>query len=54
MKTFIIMTGIIGALSLSSCNTISGMGKDVEAVGGGIDTAAQKTSNAIDEAAARN
>ena len=34
-------------LALSSCNTISGIGKDVEAMGSKIDSASQATSKSM-------
>lgn len=48
MKAIIIITGVIGSLALSSCNTFSGVGKDVQSAGRGIDYAAEQTSDAID------
>lgn len=35
------------ALGLASCNTISGIGKDVESMGSKIDSASKATSNAM-------
>jgi predicted small secreted protein len=33
------------ALSISGCNTVSGMGKDVKAAGSAVSNAAQKTED---------
>ena len=38
---------LAAALALSSCNTISGIGKDVEAMGSKIDRASQATSKSM-------
>jgi entericidin B len=40
----LIMAALIAApLLLSACNTISGLGKDVEAVGGAVSDSAEKS-----------
>lgn len=36
------------ALGLASCNTISGIGKDMEAMGSKIDNASQATSKSME------
>ena len=38
---------LAATLALSSCNTISGIGKDVEAMGSKIDSASQATSKSM-------
>lgn len=38
---------LVSALGLASCNTISGIGKDVEAMGSKIDSASQATSKSL-------
>lgn len=47
MKTIIILTGVVASLALSSCNTMSGVGRDVKSVGRGVDYAAQETREAL-------
>lgn len=37
----------LAAFGLASCNTISGIGKDMEAVGSKIDNASQATSKSM-------
>lgn len=37
----------LAALGLASCNTISGIGKDVESMGSKIDSASQATSKSM-------
>jgi predicted small secreted protein len=41
MKRVIVF--IVAALALAGCNTISGMGKDIEAAGSAVDKAATDT-----------
>jgi len=36
MTRFLALLFVAGTLSLAGCSTISGFGKDVEAVGGGV------------------
>jgi hypothetical protein len=38
---------LAATLALSSCNTISGIGKDVEAMGSKIDSSSQATSKSM-------
>lgn len=47
MKTGMIILSAAMGLLLSSCNTFSGMGKDVESLGNNIDKAAVHTKTAI-------
>lgn len=42
-----ILPGLAAVLLLSSCNTISGIGKDVESMGSKIDSASKATSDAM-------
>jgi len=39
---------LAAVLGLASCNTISGIGKDVEAMGSKIDSASQATSKSME------
>lgn len=39
---------VAAALGLASCNTISGIGKDMEAMGSKIDSASQATSKSME------
>ncbi|MCC8148202.1 entericidin [Akkermansia sp.] len=39
---------LTASLALASCNTISGIGKDVEAMGSKIDSASQATSKSME------
>lgn len=39
---------LAAALGLASCNTISGIGKDMEATGSKIDSASQATSKSME------
>lgn len=39
---------LAAALGLASCNTISGIGKDMEAMGSKIDSASQATSKSME------
>lgn len=39
---------LAAALGLASCNTISGIGKDMEAMGNKIDNASQATSKSME------
>lgn len=48
MKTGMIILSAVMGLFLASCNTFSGVGKDVESLGNNIDKAAVKTKTAID------
>lgn len=41
------ITSAIGVLALASCNTVKGVGQDVESAGRGIEHAAQRTSDAL-------
>ncbi len=47
MNIKLIIIGLGAAMALASCNTISGLGKDISAMGGHMDTAAQETSAAM-------
>lgn len=47
MKTKFILLGIATALGLAACNTISGIGKDVESVGTNLDAASKATKQSI-------
>ncbi|MEG0333147.1 MAG: entericidin A/B family lipoprotein [Akkermansia sp.] len=49
MKLGILLLSVVTSLSIVSCNTFSGMGKDVEALGSNIDKAAVKTKGALEE-----
>lgn len=42
-----IALALAASFTLVSCNTISGIGKDVETMGSKIDSASQATSNAM-------
>ncbi len=48
MNIKLIVLGLGAALAFASCNTISGIGKDISAMGGHMDNAAQQTSAAMD------
>jgi predicted small secreted protein len=39
----VLITAAVAAIATSGCNTISGMGKDIEAAGGAVDKAATDT-----------
>jgi len=41
MKKIIALSIIAAALALSACNTISGMGRDVQAAGSAVSTGAE-------------
>lgn len=47
MKSKLIILSIATLLGCVSCNTIGGVGKDVEAVGSDINSAARSTSRAM-------
>lgn len=48
MKTIkFIIVGCIALFALAACNTVGGVGKDVESLGTGLDNAAQKTSKSL-------
>ena len=49
MKSKLIILSIATLLGCVSCNTIGGVGKDVEAVGSDINSAARSTSRAMGE-----
>ncbi|MEM0990601.1 MAG: entericidin A/B family lipoprotein [Pseudomonadota bacterium] len=38
---------LLGALALSACNTVQGVGQDVQGAGQAIEEGAEKTKNAI-------
>lgn len=47
MNTKLTLLTLAAALGLASCNTISGIGKDVEAMGSKIDNASQATRESM-------
>ena len=47
MKSKLIILSIATLLGCVSCNTIGGVGKDVEAMGSKIDSASQATSKSM-------
>jgi predicted small secreted protein len=47
MNTKLALLTLAAALGLASCNTISGIGKDVESVGSKIDNASQATRESM-------
>ena len=49
MKSKLIILSIATLLGCVSCNTIGGVGKDVEAVGSDINSAARSTSRAMEK-----
>lgn len=44
-RTLIAMAAIIGAVSLGACNTVEGVGEDVEAAGAAVEQAAEETND---------
>lgn len=49
-RTALMALSLIAIMLLTACNTFRGVGQDVEAGGRGIGSAADATSEAIDEA----
>ena len=49
MNIKLILLTSAAALGLASCNTISGIGKDVESMGSKIDSASQATSRSMQQ-----
>ncbi len=47
MKVKMIILGVATLIGCVSCNTISGVGKDVESVGSELSSAARTTSDAL-------
>ena len=45
MKKIIALTIFAAALAVSACNTISGVGRDVEAVGSAVTSGAEDAKN---------
>ena len=45
MRKIITLALIASALTVSACNTISGVGRDVEAVGDAVTTTAEEAKN---------
>lgn len=45
MKKIAILTLAAAALAVSACNTISGVGRDVQAVGGAVTSGAEQAKN---------
>ncbi len=45
MRKIITLALIASALAVSACNTISGVGRDVEAVGGAVTNTAEEVKN---------
>jgi predicted small secreted protein len=39
----VLIAAFVAALATTGCNTVSGMGKDIEAAGGAVDKAATDT-----------
>ncbi|MDH5209299.1 MAG: entericidin A/B family lipoprotein [Burkholderiaceae bacterium] len=39
----VIVAVLVGGFAIAGCNTIAGMGKDIEAAGGAVDKAATDT-----------
>jgi len=39
----VLLASVVASLAATGCNTISGMGKDIEAAGGAVDKAATDT-----------
>ena len=48
MNIKLVLLTLTASLALASCNTISGIGKDVEAMGSKIDNASQATSKSME------
>ncbi|MFN5608765.1 MAG: entericidin A/B family lipoprotein [Holosporales bacterium] len=46
---FLSLLTIVLAFGLTACNTVEGVGKDVQSVGTGVTDTAQGTSKAIDK-----
>ncbi len=42
-----IVLAVLGALALSGCNTVEGVGEDVQSAGQAIEDGAEKTKKAI-------
>lgn len=47
MKSILAFVTLLGALMLGGCNTISGMGQDIQAAGGAIKETAEETRERI-------
>lgn len=45
MKKIVTLSLIAAALAVSACNTISGVGRDVQAVGGAVTSGAEEAKN---------
>ena len=45
MKKIIALTFIAAALAVSACNTISGVGRDVQAAGSAVTSGAEQAKN---------
>lgn len=45
MKKIAVLSLIAGALAVSACNTISGIGRDVRAAGDAVTTGAERAKN---------
>ncbi len=45
MKKIITLSLVAAALAVSACNTISGVGRDVQAVGGAVTSGAEEAKN---------
>lgn len=50
MKYLTLFWVLLAAASLTACNTTRGFGEDVEATGDGIQNAAEKTEEELEEA----
>ena len=42
LKAALVITGLIAALSLTSCNTVAGLGRDIGSAGSGLENAASR------------
>lgn len=49
MNIKVLTLGAVVLALLSSCNTISGIGKDISSMGNSLDNAATTTSRAMDQ-----
>ncbi len=45
MKKIVTLTLVAAALAVSACNTVSGVGRDVQAVGGAVTSGAEEAKN---------
>ncbi len=45
MKKIVTLSLIAAALAVSACNTVAGVGRDVQAVGGAVTSGAEEAKN---------